>query len=201
VHAPVHAAEVRRVLRQPEAAQRKRVEQADLDVRMRVERREQCGEAHRAVVIEQQAHPHAALGGIVQRAIDQVSGQVVAPDVVLRVDRPFRRPYQQQACGERVTPVRQRVDARKARMRRHLRCDRPAEPGMFGVRQRAGCGASVERRQRVEPIEHDQRRCEEQHGCRDFDEHSHATRASGSRVASRTRMGTCRVRERSCRTP
>ncbi|MNY79559.1 hypothetical protein D3C86_2202380 [compost metagenome] len=66
-------------------ADHERVEYPHLDLRMRVHGRQPFVHAGDAVVVKQQAHAHAAVGGFMQRFQQQGAGQVVAPDVVLDV--------------------------------------------------------------------------------------------------------------------
>lgn len=66
VHTTVYAGEVGKVAQRTPFADEKWVEQADLDVGMGVEGGEDVVHAVGVVVIQQEAHAHAALGGLVE---------------------------------------------------------------------------------------------------------------------------------------
>jgi hypothetical protein len=104
----------------------KSVTKANLHVGMPVE----CGErgvqrGRNAVVVEQQAHAHAAVGGLAQFFEQQGAGEIVAPDVILDVQRTLGAAHERHARGEGVERVRKRVDA--------------GEVGMGGEFGRDGC--------------------------------------------------------------
>ena len=86
MHTAVYAGEVGKVAQRTPFADEKGVEQADLDVGMGVEGGEDVVHAVGVVVIQQEAHAHAALGGLEQLAQQLPACGVVVPDVVLRVD-------------------------------------------------------------------------------------------------------------------
>ena len=62
VHPPVQSRKIGQVREQARPANADRIEQANLDVRMRIEVGENRIEAGRVVVVEQEPHPHAAVG-------------------------------------------------------------------------------------------------------------------------------------------
>ena len=66
MHAAVYSGEVGKVAQSTPFADEKGVEQADLDVGMGVEGGEDVVHAVGVVVIQQEAHAHAALGGLVE---------------------------------------------------------------------------------------------------------------------------------------
>jgi hypothetical protein len=66
---------------------RKRVEHANLDVLVRVERVEHLHRVREVDVVEQHAHAHAAIRRRQQALRQQAPGRVVLEDVVLQVDR------------------------------------------------------------------------------------------------------------------
>ena len=86
VHTAVDAGEVGKVAQRAPFADEKGVEQADLDIRMRVQRGEDVVRAVGVVVIQQEAHAHATLGGLAELLQQLLACGVVVPDVVLRVD-------------------------------------------------------------------------------------------------------------------
>jgi hypothetical protein len=53
---------------------------------MRIERCDRRVEAGGVVVVEEQAHAHAAFGGLPQRLEKEVAGLVAMPDVILNVE-------------------------------------------------------------------------------------------------------------------
>ncbi|MCY1295647.1 hypothetical protein D9M70_449960 [compost metagenome] len=151
VHAPVQAPEIGQEIERLGLAQHKRVEDPHFDLRMGVHGREQLIHAGQAVVVEQQAHAHAAVGGLVQRLQQQRAGQVVAPDVVLHVERALRRACQVDARGEGGLGVVQRVDAAEPGLAGQRGRDRAAQRRGRGLggRDGGGFGAVVQRRQRA----------------------------------------------------
>lgn len=78
---------------------------------MRVECRQQVVEAIGVVVVEQQTHPHAAIGRAQQGLQQQGAGIVVVPDVVLRVDALLGRIGELDARRERVATFIERGSA------------------------------------------------------------------------------------------
>ena len=139
VHAAVEAREVGEVLQRTPATQPERVEQPHLDVRVRRERRQECVETGGVVVVEQQPDAHAAIGRAAHRREQQRAGNVVAPDVVLEIERALRGIREQHAGSERVAPVAQLDDARLPRMQPRARRYRTTQAGL-GSRRRLGEG-------------------------------------------------------------
>ena len=119
------------------AAMHERIEEPHLDVGMRVERGDRLVHAARVLVVEQQAHPHAALGRLPQRLAQQPAGGIAAQDVVLHVEAALGGAREQHARGERVAAVAERMDAGLARMRGLQRRDGAAEARAAGVGERA----------------------------------------------------------------
>ncbi|MNT17181.1 hypothetical protein D3C72_1523190 [compost metagenome] len=83
-----------------------------------------------AIVIQQQADAHSAVGRLVQRLQQHGACHVAMPDVVLHIQAAFGRARQHHARGESVVGVGQRVDAGFARVGRRQRGD--------GLAQRRG---------------------------------------------------------------
>ena len=81
---------------------------------MSVQRGQLAVQARGAVVVQQQAHAHATIGGFVQRFEQHHAGHVAAPDVVLHVQAALGGARQHHARGEGVVGVGQRVDAGQA---------------------------------------------------------------------------------------
>ena len=71
VHAAIEPRKVGKVFERPPAAQAERIEQPDLDVRVRGERRKERVEARGIVVVQQQADAHAAIGRPAHRREEQ----------------------------------------------------------------------------------------------------------------------------------
>jgi hypothetical protein len=72
---------------------------------------------HRAEVVEQQTHAHAAVCRAEQMFEKNLARQVLVPDEILHIEAALRRICQGQPRGQRVAPVRERVEAGLARMR------------------------------------------------------------------------------------
>ena len=122
-------------------ANHERIEQANFDVRMRFERGQRRVERRGdAEVVQQQAHTHAAIGGFMEFFEQQGAGQVVAPDVVLDVQRALRRADQIHASRKRHMRIGERIDAGGARMR--------CKPGGDGTAEQVVVGG-LRRRQRI----------------------------------------------------
>jgi hypothetical protein len=85
VHPAVQPVEVRQVTERLGPAQREGVVEPHLDVGMPVQRGQRPVQSRRAVVVQQEAHAHAAVGGLVQRLEQHDARHVVVPDVVLHV--------------------------------------------------------------------------------------------------------------------
>ena len=67
------------------------------------------------------------------------------PEEVLRVDRLFRGAREQDARGEGILRVGQRLDAGLARICSHTGRDRAAESRVGGIGQRGGLGPALRR--------------------------------------------------------
>ena len=102
MHAAIDAREVDGEVAQPEAAVREGIEEPDLDVRMRIERSDRRVEAAGVRVVEQHAHPNAALGRLPDGFPQQLAGGVAVPDVVLHVEAAVRGSRQQDPGGEGI---------------------------------------------------------------------------------------------------
>ncbi len=116
MHAPVHAKKVQRETHQFRPAHPRRVEQPHLEIVLRV----QCGQrrihSRNAVVVEEQAHAHAAARGVGQSAQQQPAGNVVVPDVILNIERTFRLCRQQKPARQRLVPGSEWQNAGLSRM-------------------------------------------------------------------------------------
>ena len=148
MHAPVHAREVGQEVERAGIALDERVVQPYLDIGMRVERGEGRIESLCIHVVEQQPYPHPPLGRLPERLEQQVADLVAMPDVVLRVERLFGGVGEQDARGERVAGVRQRMDARLAGIRSDAGRNRAAELRPRRVGEGGGLDAILWRGQR-----------------------------------------------------
>ena len=151
MHAPVEAREVEEVSERAPPPQHEGIEEPHLDVGLRVERGERFVEAAGVVVVEQQPHPDAAIGGAAQCVEQQRAREVVVPDVVLHIEAALGDIGEPNPRGERIASTEQWNDARQPRMRLGERSDRPPEPALGGVLQPDGDGAVVQRGQDVQP--------------------------------------------------
>ena len=87
------------------AAMREGIEQADLDVRMGVERGDGRVEILQVDVVDQDPHAHAAVGSA-NEAVDEVSaGRVGFPEEVLDVESLLREVGERDAGGKSGAPV------------------------------------------------------------------------------------------------
>ena len=118
VHAPVHPQRIERIAQPLWAAHGGGVEQPHMHVRHRVQRREDRVHPGDAIVVQQQPHPHAAFGGIAQRAQQHHPRHVVVPDVIHHVDRPLGPIGQQDPADQRAAAIGQRHHAALAGMGR-----------------------------------------------------------------------------------
>ena len=185
VHAPVQPLELREEGESPRAALRERVVQANLDVRVGVERGENGIESPRVQVVEQQAHAHAALRRAPQRLEEQQAGLVAVPDVVLRVDRPLRLGGEQHAGSEREPGLGQRVHAGLARMGGDAGSHGEADPGSGRVGDGPRLRPALPRRKAGATGSHggergDEQRQEAAHPC----DHAVSAAISATRPAS-----------------
>ena len=116
VHPPVEAPEVGEEAEHARAAEHVRVEQAQLDPGMRVERGEGGVQPRGGVVVEQQPDADAPVGGGAELVEQEAARQVVVPDVILGIDAAFGHSREQRARGERVPRLPQRVEPGQARV-------------------------------------------------------------------------------------
>ena len=112
VHAPVHEIHATQEVDAPaqQRARVKRVEQPQLDVRMRAENGRlpvanlECAVVleQRAEVVEDDAHSHAAIGRVDHVLHEQLAGVVFPPEVILKVDGMLGRVDQREAPAQRI---------------------------------------------------------------------------------------------------
>ncbi len=81
------------------------IEEADLDIGMRVERREVGVAILEVDVVDQDAHAHAAVGGAKQVSGEEQAGGIRIPLVVLHVETSFGQVRQHDARRERFAPA------------------------------------------------------------------------------------------------
>ena len=87
VHPAVQPRKIGQIADKPPFAVQKWVEQADLDVGVAVERGQDGVHAVRVVIVQQQAHAHAAFCRLPEFLQQCQAGGVVAPNIILRVNR------------------------------------------------------------------------------------------------------------------
>ena len=148
VHAPVDAAEVeqrgRKAPAKAASSGRKRVEQAQLDVRVRGEAGQQLVLSRGVEIVEQQANAHAAPRGVAQQAEEGAAGFVVVDVIALHVERMAGAAHQLQpsvqrhlAAGHEVKAAQRGVglgrsscpDQRRRGVRRQRHCARTRRLG------------------------------------------------------------------------
>ena len=123
VHAMVQPARAQQPLAGPAEQARATVEwieQPHLDVGVQVGHGQALVLVARIEVVDQDANAHAALGGAQQLAGQQPPGEVLVPDVVLRVQRAFGRRRGRRAVGVGLGVVLDQADARGYRVRPEL---------------------------------------------------------------------------------
>ena len=167
VHPMVDPAEIEQRSRDPGAdaleADHERVEQADLDVRMRRQAEQQRIVAAGVEVVEQQADAHAARRGIAQRPQQHPAGAVVVEHVVLEVERSLGAGHEREPGGERLLRP---GDQAKAAQRRVLRGGEgdPAELGVGRGRHRHRRRPRHVARQAGAAAREQRRRCQRERG-------------------------------------
>ena len=157
------------------AAAAEGVEGTDLDVGMRRQPRDRGIATDDAVVVQQHAHAHAAVGGPDDAVGEQVPADVGVPDVVLQIERPFREVGQGESRLQRHGPVAEGLDTRLLGMLGRRRLEETAQrrrgvipkrgrrkPRILRVVGRA-TGRDREREQHPEPASEPWRRTEEGH--------------------------------------
>ena len=130
MHAAIHAREVDEVVEHAPAPVLEWIEEPDLDVGMRIERGDPGIEAGGVVVIEEQPHAHATIGGAMERLEQQRPRHIVVPDVVLHVQRMLGGTGEQHARGESVETFLEREHPRLAWMRLHHPAAGGPQPGL-----------------------------------------------------------------------
>ena len=127
VGTPVDARRVGEVVHPAVAAGAKGVEGTDLDVGMRRQPRDRGIAIDDAVVVQQHAHAHPAVGGPDDAIGEQVPGGVSVPFVVLQIERPFREIGQGESRYQRLGPVAHVNDTRLPRVLSRRRLEEPAQ--------------------------------------------------------------------------
>ncbi len=114
-------------------ARGERIEQAHVDVRVRIQRGEAEILGSSVQVVDQQAHAHTALGGGKELRRERKARGIRVPDVGLHVDAASHfggAPAQR----ERLAPVAYQAEARLTGMRGLDRCNPTPEIRVFGER-------------------------------------------------------------------
>ena len=129
VHPLVDASELGDHAKHPQRTHGYGVEHPHLDVGMTVDGEQGDVGGHRAEIVEQQTHAHAAVGRAEQTVEKNLARQVLVPDEILHIEAALRRIRQGQPRGQGVAPVRELVEAGLARMRGDARTHRRSQRG------------------------------------------------------------------------
>src|SRR6185312_6879885 len=132
VHAVVDAGEIEEEIADMAAAERKGIEQADLDIGMRVDGGEAGILAFESEIVEEEAHAHPAVGSFEERAHQTPPAAIPRPEIVLRVDRLLRHGGKGIAALEGVPAGGDEFETRKAGMRLDVGGESTAEPRRLG---------------------------------------------------------------------
>ena len=133
------------------ATQMQRVEQANLDLRMRRQRGDDLVETIAGGVVEQDAYAHATVGSLEQFLDEHSRADAVVDDVVLQIEADLRVADQLGAGSERFGAVGQQAEAGAAFIRRGLSLNRTAKrraagrQGLAGLALHIDTGAAGER--------------------------------------------------------
>jgi hypothetical protein len=112
VHPPIEASEVEDVSEGSPAPHCERIEEAHLDVGLRVECGERFVQPARVVVVEQQPHADAASRGSTKCIEQEFAREVGLPDVVLHVEAALGGIGEPHPGCECIAPAEQWNDAR-----------------------------------------------------------------------------------------
>ena len=137
VHAAVELGEAPQELRYAHPPARERVEHAYLDVGVGVDRLEGGVLAAGPIVVDEQAHAHAAIGGGDQPIEQHAADRVATPHEILSVDARLRRVSHRHPRLDAALARVEQEEARLARVLRHGRGGQRAERRMARVHQRA----------------------------------------------------------------
>ena len=130
VHAAVEPAEVDKEVEPRPPPVAGRVEQSDLDIGMGVE-----GGFDRIAglvvvgIVDEEPHPHPAIGRLHHPVDDDPAGRIAVPDVVLHVEASLGQVGQRQADDEGLARLAQEAEAGEARMRVDRGAEELAQPG------------------------------------------------------------------------
>ena len=108
---------------------------------MTVDREQDFIGGHRAEIVEQQAHAHAAVGRAEQTFDQNLADQILVPDEILHIEAALRRIRQDQSRSDGVVRICERVNARLPRMRRDARPHHRRQRGTLVAFHRRGSGA------------------------------------------------------------
>ena len=108
---------------------------------MTVDREQDCIGGHRAEIVEQQAHAHAAVGRAEQTFEQNLADQILVPDEILYIEAAPRRIRQDQSRSDGVVRICERVNARLPRMRRDARPHHRRQRGTLVAFHRRGSAA------------------------------------------------------------
>ena len=144
VHAMVDAAEVGEKTQQLQGAIGKRIEEADFDVRVRVQRRDdRVTTSLEGQIIDQDAHMNAPVRRADKALRKDPPGGILVPDVVLQIQRLFRQLGHRDPRGKRSPPVGEDRKSRLVRMTGGCLLEVRADYGARVVGEGAGSRAGV----------------------------------------------------------
>ncbi|EEZ75795.1 hypothetical protein NEILACOT_04212 [Neisseria lactamica ATCC 23970] len=120
MHTAVEAGEVGQIAQCAPLAENEGIEQAHFDIGMAVEGEQEVVQTARVVVVQQQAHAHAAFCGKVHQVEQQPAGNIVAPNVVLQIEAVFGGFDEGGAGGKGFVGIVEQVDVGQAAVGREM---------------------------------------------------------------------------------
>ena len=123
MHPAIDAVEIQQEIERLEVSVSKRIENADFEIAVAGQPAQFAVEAGNAVIVNQQTDPYTPRCRSAQVFQQEITGQIVAPDVILQVDRSFGRGDESRADGKRVYAVLDKCNARQAGMAHRVLSD------------------------------------------------------------------------------
>ena len=116
VHPAVEAGEIGQIAQCADFAVGKRIEQADFDVVFGIQCRQHVIHTARIIVVEQQAHADAPLGGALQHLEQHFARYIVMPDVIGNIQRTVGMLNQHGTGDKSITRVGQQINTALPRL-------------------------------------------------------------------------------------
>ena len=136
MHAAIDPAEIENEVENRPAPVGERVEQTDLDIGVSIE----AGFDDIAVlvigIVDEEPHPHPAIGSLHHMVDDDPAGRIAIPHVVLHVEASLGQIGQRKTDDESFAPVAQQAEAGQAWMLIGRRTEELAEPGRHEIIER-----------------------------------------------------------------